>query len=78
MAKKRDLKAKMGTMDGFIAAINNEIEDDSDNTIQSDDLISDDEDADDHLDYKWVECKYSCYINDIQGFTIGGLSTRFW
>ena len=48
MAKKRDLKAKMGTMDGFIAAINNEIEDDSDNTIQSDDLISDDEDADDH------------------------------
>lgn len=75
-SKKRELREKLGTLDGFIAAINHET--DSDNTIQSDDLISDNEDVDDFGDYKWVECKYSCYIEDIKGFTLGGVSSRFW
>ena len=41
-------------------------------------MISDEEKDDDNKDFKWVVCKYSCFVRDIIGFVVGGLSSRFW
>ena len=49
---------KLGTLKGFLQAIKGEIDSESSESVESDDVISDDEENQDG--YTWIKSQFSC------------------